>query len=353
MEQVGSNDQVNIVVQWASLSTGKAVRMLIQKSIDPSRVTSPILQDMGTVDMGDYHSLQDFIQWGIQNYPAQHYFINVWNHGSGWHGRAIKNAMMPKKESHNVLDISWDDMTGNSITTEQLGMTMAYAAQVIGHKVDIYGSDACLMAMAEVANEMSDSVSYFVGSQELEPAAGWPYTELLTRWQAIPNATADQVSKILVDAYVKSYEGETGEDVTFSAYDLSKLPALDQAMTDLGTKIRQLNATDKAKLLNAANQTQKFSFSDYVDLLDFMKKLSTSDVRLDSIDIQNVQTAANLLIIANADTKFYANATGLSFWLPTDHAIYDKNSLRYQGLKFNAATQWGNTLDFLLQGVSK
>src|SRR5262249_38757842 len=52
MEQVGSNDQINIVVEWGSYSTHKVLRLLVQKSTDPSRITSPILQDLGAVDMG-------------------------------------------------------------------------------------------------------------------------------------------------------------------------------------------------------------------------------------------------------------------------------------------------------------
>src|SRR5688572_24777884 len=68
MEKIGSDDQVNVVVQWASLSARKTVRLLVQKSTNPSKVTSPIVEDMGLVDMGDYRSLQDFVAWGVKNY---------------------------------------------------------------------------------------------------------------------------------------------------------------------------------------------------------------------------------------------------------------------------------------------
>ncbi len=347
MEQVGSNDQVNIVVQWASIRAGKTVRMLIQKSKDSTKVTSPVVQDLGVVDMGDYHSLQDFIHWTVKNYPANHYFVDVWNHGSGWH--SVKNGVV--KRSHLFGDISWDDNSGHSIKTEELGQVINEAAQFIGHKVDIYGSDACLMAMIEVANEMANSVNYFVGSQEVEPGAGWPYADFLSRWQATPNATAEQVSKILVHAYVKSYQGGSNGNgqVTFSAFDMSKLDKLNQAIAKLGADIRQLNPADRKKIADAAESAQSFEVSDYADMLDFVGKIAISKKK-DGItaDLAQVKATAKEFILANEDTKSYAKATGLSIWLPTNRWTYDNMSTRYHGLRFDQATQWGDTLATLV-----
>ena len=183
-----------------------------------STVTSPIVQDMGAVDMGDYRSLINFVQWGVQNYPAKHYFIDVWDHGSGWHAIQAQARFGIKP-----LDISWDDNTGHSFTTAQLGQALAESAKIIGHKVDVYGSDACMMAMAEVALNVRavDSVQIYAGSEEEEPGAGWPYDALLAKWNAMDSASAADVGKILTHEYVASYK-DGGEnqpaDVTFSAF---------------------------------------------------------------------------------------------------------------------------------------
>jgi len=362
METVGSTNNLNIVVQWASESAGTTKRLLVQKASDPSTVvsspTSPILADIGKTDMGDWKNLVEFIRWGVQNYPAKHYMIDVWDHGAGWHSIQAMNAGGNKHTFH-ATDISWDDNSGNYITTEQLGQAMSQAAQIIGHKVDVYGSDACLMAMAEVANEMADSVSYFVGSQETEPGPGWPYGDWLSQWANTAGATSDVVSKTLVDAYVKSYQ--TGgsnatqgtSEVTFAAYDMSKLADLDTAIAHLGKEIRSMNATDKEKLFNTAKTVQNFTDADYGDLLDFMSLISAAQVRSVAPQVvSEVQAAANAMIIGNADTSQFARAKGMSIWLPTDPSTYASNSARYKGLKFNLASDWGSTLDFLLQGAS-
>ena len=137
------------------------------------------------------------------------------------------------------MDISHDDLTGHYMTTKQLGEAIRQAAGLVGHPIDVYGSDACLMTMAEVATEMGDSVSVSVRYEEVEPGEGWPYDGLLRRWTAKAGATAADVGKILAEEYVKSYQGGTqgSREVTFSALDMTKLPALNDSLKLLGQNL--------------------------------------------------------------------------------------------------------------------
>src|SRR4051812_33685323 len=59
MEKVGSSDQVNLVVQWASKANHGTKRLYVQKDDNASQVTSPIVQDMGQIDMGSATVLED------------------------------------------------------------------------------------------------------------------------------------------------------------------------------------------------------------------------------------------------------------------------------------------------------
>lgn len=343
MEKLGSNEQMNIVVEWGSKQTGLTKRLLVQRSTNPSQVTSPILENLGSVDMGAYTTLQDFIQWGVTHYPAKHYFIDVWNHGSGWHLTGNHAA------SHNI---SFDDLTGNSINTQQLGLAMQFAAKAIGHKVDIYGSDACLMGMAEVADEMADSVDYFVGSQEVEPGAGWPYTDLLRQWQAQPQATPEQVAKILVNAYVASYQGGSNgnDDVTFSAYNLNNIAPLMTALANLSQDIQHLAPNAQHAIVTTLAAVQKFSYSDYVDLVDLMKKLIANPIPgLETMKLAVIQAAAENVILAHAGTSGFVNAHGMSIWFPTNLYIYQGLAQRYADLRFTTTTKWSEALAAMLR----
>lgn len=354
MERVGSNDEINIVTQWSSKETGKAVRMLIHKNPNSADdIISPVLQDLGKVDMGDYRNLEDFIQWGVQNFPAQHYFIIVWDHGMGWHASPAPTAAL-KQQTQQILfgDISKDSDTGHVITTEQLGESMAFAAQLIGHKVDIYGSDACLMAMAEVADQMAESVDYFVGSQALVPYQGLPYFNWLSQWEATPDATPKVVAQMLVRSYLQNYNTiAPNRDVTLSAYDLKQLPAFNQAIANLGAALQQTSLQNKSALITAASATLSFGAGDYADLIDFTNHLAVANLNLDTETLNQARRAANALLIANSASRGYeGHAHGISIWLPTHNRyLYNSDAQRYQQLQFNDDTNWAGALSFLMQ----
>jgi hypothetical protein len=340
MEQTGSSDNLNIVVQWASLAGGTH-RVFVKKSTDPTKVTSPIVDEPGNVDMGDWRNLVEFVRWGVAHYPARHYFINVWDHGSGWHLKALDGMFRPK-------DISWDEKTGNHITTEQLAQAMGEAARIIGHKVDLYGSDACLMGSAEVADEMAESVEYYVGSEEVEPLDGWPYGPLMAFW-APQKRTAPEIAATLVTEYVKSYQNGVhgSSQVTMSAYDLKHFGHFNTAVAALGKELRKLDKDARAKVLGGASNAQRFAYSDYADLGDMLDKIEGTGV--DSRALADVRNASGHFVIANAATENYAHAKGVSIWMPTSKSSYNWYSARYKGLRFNAHTSWGDTLAYLLQ----
>jgi len=344
-ETIGSTDKVNIVVQWASLQNGDVRRLLVQKDNDPKKVTSPIVQNMGKVDMGDYHSIVDFVKWGVANYPAKHYFLDVWDHGSGWHSKRFAEGTI------NPMDISLDENTGNMITTKQLGQALKESAAIIGHKVDVYGSDACLMAMAEVAHEMADSVDVYVGSQEVEPGAGWPYGDFMKMWAAKPTATAAEVGQMLTQTYVASYKGgSNGSDsVTFSAFDMSQLGTLDTSVKMFGDAILKLSKTEKAKIVKAFSSAQSYTYGDYIDFGDALSLLEKAGVStMDAGFYTTARAAEKAFVIANDQTG-YAKATGLSIWGPSDKSTYGQYSALYADLQFQAATHWGDALKFLFQ----
>ncbi|MCK5358160.1 MAG: hypothetical protein KAJ48_07170, partial [Elusimicrobiales bacterium] len=92
MEIIGSSDKVNIVVELGRMNgfdssddnwTGTR-RYLIKKDNNNKAITSPVIAELGKVDMGDWKHLVDFGAWAKTNYPAKKYMLIVWNHGTGW-----------------------------------------------------------------------------------------------------------------------------------------------------------------------------------------------------------------------------------------------------------------------------
>jgi Clostripain family len=337
MEKVGSNDHLNIVVQWASMAASSTKRLYVTKDNDEATVTSPVVQDMPIVDMGDKNSLLDFIKWGVSSYPADHYMVVVWNHGNGWHFG---------KDGIRILDISYDDRSGHHITTEELGRVMGDAAQYIGHKIDIYGSDACLMAMIEVATEMGDAVDTFVGSEQTIPLEGWPYDKFLTAWMAQPSASNHEIGKMLTAAYKEFYKGRDGQ--TFSTIDMSELPALVEEMGGLGAKLATV--PNLAQVKKSAESSTRFALSDYVDIGDLVKNVKSNSLFASDARVELDKVAAQLskTVVASAVTGS-TKANGLSVWWPIYSSTWTNYKDRYLGLKFDKASQWSSFLKNLFK----
>ena len=346
MEKVGSSDDVNVVVQWASYKFKKTKRIYVRNGAYDT------IEELDRVDMGDVQNLVSFVNWAIEKYPARHYFINVWDHGTGWH--FTKNAgERHLLSSHRVspYDISIDDVTGHAITTEELGQALEQISQKLGRKIDIYGSDACLMAMAEIMNEMNNSVEVFIGSEETEPDKGWPYGDVLRRWTTLPSASREDVAKIVVEEYFKAYSGGVygRDDVTLSAVDLAKFDSFQADFKNFASNLRQLSATQLRQIKKIARSTQSFASPDYKDFGDFLRRLGDKNLGLDSAEISTMSDSLSNFVIASQVTAQYKLAQGVSFWLPTDKSDWQNYQERYQNMKFDQGTGWSQFLALLFK----
>ena len=337
MERVGSTDQVNVVVQWASQRHQTTKRLLVRKDDDTTNVTSPILEDLPRVDMGSYQNLIEFVKWGIEHYPAKHYFVDVWNHGSGWHDED------DRKPTRNI---SLDDFSGNQITTAQLGLAMKEISEHIGRKVDLVGADACLMAMAEVLSEIEPYVDVFVGSQEVEDLDGWPYDDFLAGLGKDVGFDTESVARHLVEVYGASYNGGSqGYDSihTQSAIRLSKLKGLQRAVAQVAGQIESLSYGEIVTLKESLEGVLSFTFNDYVDLGDLITSFKSAKTET-QVSWEMIETALNDVVIHVRNGSSTARARGLSIWFPTSDFIYGVYLNDYKSLLFDQATGWSKAL---------
>ncbi len=326
MEMVGSTDKVNVVTETGLVSGYGATpwlgtrRFLIKKDNNTSTVTSPMLQDLGKVDMGDYKSVVDFVNWSKTNYPAKKYMLIIWNHGSGWDkGRALVSK-----------GISYDDETGNHINTPQMGLLLKAAGGV-----DVYGSDACLMQMPEVVYEIKNYVPYIVGSEETEPGDGYTYNDLLTPLMANPAMSAEQLGVTAVDAYANHYENQN-EGYTQSLVKTAALPQFLNVANDFAAAM--MASGDKAGVKAAINGAQNYAVYENHDLVHFAQLIgaSTKDANVKAKAAAFANYITGTLVIHNrALPSSYSNSHGLSGYMPTYGFNGDYNSLAWA-----AASKW-------------
>lgn len=328
MERVGSQAGFHVVVQWSSLERKKTERRYIQKRPEGApadQVHSPVIEDMGLVDMGDWRTLAEFLEWGIENFPARKHFVAVWDHGTGWH-------------ELRASDISQDDFTGNWITTQQLGWALKRAAQKLGHPVDFYASDACLMGMLEVATELSPSVRIYGGSVADIPVTGWPYEAFLAEWSERPEITAEELGKLLSQTYFEHYRAEPKKKgATFSIFDLGQLGPVLDGVRGLKDALLSLPASELPKLRDAMLPVYDYTI-DYGDLGMMIDALQGA--RLAGGAPEKLRTALGSFVLTNVATPSFSKSQGVSLWIPGAMKWYKKYLAQYRGLRFSRETEW-------------
>lgn len=139
------------------------------------------------LNMGEAETFASFIEFGYENYPADHYALICWDHGSG-----------------PVSGFGNDELFGyDSLLLPELEEALEMASFGEENKFDWIGYDACLMASIELAQIWDEYADYMIASQETEPSYGWDYSFL-----SVLNETSNpvKIAKHLIDKYEDSYE---------------------------------------------------------------------------------------------------------------------------------------------------
>jgi len=334
METAGSTAYVHIVVLFDSAGysdDGHARKLYItQGGYD-------VIEDMGEIDMGDWQTLRDFGIWAIQNYPARHHALVMWDHGSGWDRN--KPKPLPYK------GMSWDDSSGNhiSIAAGEYEQALQGITAALGGKLDIVGHDECLMGRWEVALVSAPYAHYFVASEETEPGDGWAYDGFLPGLVADPlNTSPLDLATSIVDTYYASGSSAS----TLSAIDLDTFDQLNATMNAFADALRA-HPDLNGQINTVRGATQSFYYPEYRDLKHFaLGIMGMSGAPADMVSAaQALSDQLDVTIAHNQAQSGYAGAYGMSVYLPQSGSVIDNDYL-------NAAWSQVSTWDEFLQGFT-
>jgi hypothetical protein len=376
----GSNEMVNIVTQLDTRAEGNkkiTKRYFIERGkLILTNMDEPTTQRM---DSGNPQTLIDCVRWAVRNYPARHYALILWNHGTGIIDIARARMINPSNlfnfnpnkgifeldRSIHFLDliealqaqdqrgICFDDSTGHYLNNQDLEFALSTICSTLlqGKKLDIIAFDACLMSMLEVANIVKKYAHYMAASQEVELGTGYNYQTVLLGLEEASDART--FAQNIVTAYDKTYERVTG-DYTQSALDLSAVDGIENnvnAVADLllsSLKYQKNNSaaeaikTSKHKLL-----CTHFDEPSYIDLHHFYNNL-LSNLKLFVLEssqmnivsalkhkLQEGITLVEKMVVANATGKNLKKARGVSIYFP-DRRIHGS----YQKTNFATSNKW-------------
>lgn len=329
-------DSINIIAQHDRPNKG-GKRYFIEKDGDPFKTKSPVIKELGNVNMASPEVLTSFIEEAINQYPAEHYALIIHDHGSNWEGCITDTTNGP-----------------NYISLPQLknALDLAYSKCNI-KKLDLIGFSACNMAGIETAYELKDSADYIVGSESVEYNFMWDFNEIYKNFKG--DATPEQFAQIIVNNADKR---ECGEVPTISAIKLNKIKALAVSLDELSKHLLTLPQTAlKEVYLNVFNKIKNFPFDKTgKDIYEMAKGLFESSLTDETIKekAQKVMLALKeaVLLEKHYETKkhlgneeHYFMANGIKLTLPNfsekaPHKIDEK----YTELQFAKDTSWDEFL---------
>lgn len=253
MERVGSSDDVNILVQFdrhpsSTVSSGYSGsngdwtdtrRFYIEQDNDSTNFhdyTEDVnMWVIGETNMALEQTFEDFLNWALGNFSADHYLLVMWDHGEGIFSNGRGGARTGEGVSTGDVDAQSETGTRGVCNDETNGgwlnlWDMREALEKMKNKhsvtIDIISFDVCWIGGAlETGYELMPFADYFTGSQEEEPNPGWNYYGPINSLVGNPNITPAELAKQIAKAFEEEYKPpQYTEDyyITYTAVDLNR-----------------------------------------------------------------------------------------------------------------------------------
>ncbi len=302
-------DNVKVIVQTGGASAW------MNDFVDESRIQRYVYQDgeLEQVDdqpqanMGEQSTLEEFLTFCEEGYPADHKVVLFWNHGGG----SVGGVAYDENYDYDSLELS------------ELAEAFSTIYPEGGQPFELVGFDACLMATLDTAVTMKDYASFMVASEELEPGNGWQYEGWLSALGEDPSMNGAQLGTVICNTFVSGCEDEGTEDeVTLSVLDLTMLDPLVGSFQDMGTEIltSAVNtpeicgefARSAEKAENYGGNNEEEGYCNMVDLGDLV---SNAEELLPET-AEEVIGALEDVVVYKVNGAYRQNANGLSVYYP-------------------------------------
>lgn len=269
------------------------------------------MESMEIRNMGDADTLTDFINYGVQSYPADHYGLILWNHGGGPVGGY-------GSDSH---------FDGDGLSLEEIREALDHSVMA-DSAFDFVAFDACLMGSVEIAGCLDGYADYVIASPELEPQHGYDYRWMTALGDSLPPDMewGEAVGRSMVEAYDAYYASGTAP-VAMSLLDMKEYPAFHevfhQYVDGIPEKLREELygelGRDRMKML-AFGSRQAGGSPELVDVLEFLN--ACQRVYPDENAFQTLKDRMRRLVTEQWAKGYPVNPSGLTIYLPSGSNPY-------------------------------
>ena len=303
---------------------------LANDSITYATITRDSVRKIRSSDnrsIGAPSTLTEFINYGMKEFPADRYGLIFWNHGAG-----------------SVIGFGYDELYPDDTSLSLAEIRQGLQAASIPEKFTFIGFDACLMATLETALAVSPYADYLIASQELEPGKGWDYKSITHSLQNYPQMEGEQIGRVIVDSFIKSYEENMYEQVTLSVTDLSKVEPLAESLGNFSAGIHEMLISEAdtvegslyKELYNFRSVSKSFGIPsltyngpDMVDLLNLCRKMEKKVCPTLVNEIAR-KIKETVVYTGKSNNLNHDSICGLSIYFPCNNIHIAKDLSEYQ-----------------------
>lgn len=214
------------------------------------------IQDLGELSMARPDTLTDFINWAVENYPAENYYLICYNHGTGWERVKVSSSGIEGDAKDICQDYSNGDRHMDTRGTQA-------ALQAAVSPMTILGLDTCLEGWVEIAYQFRHAgPRYMVASPYMETSSDdtvspdWPYSDIIQHLREnIDKIDARSLAIYTCDAFIAQF-GNPFESDTLAVTDLSNVDNLTKSIADLATAMMD-DHMDEKKVRSQARKVKK------------------------------------------------------------------------------------------------
>ena len=235
--------------------------------------------------MSEASTLEAFINFCAENYPAEKYDLILWDHGGGpvdGFGSDEHYEYESGKSYVMHFDSIADALAHNKVTdTDSDGKPDS--------KFDFVDFDACLMGSIELTLGLADYADYYIASADTEPGYGQYYGPCEGKYKGWLDELGDpakddlyngdngtfEIGKVIVDDFYEFYEKDEGDgssqEGTLAIFDTQKMikSGFIQAMMELFSILRSQAAV-------GSDEQGMF----YDEIISFYESIDYADTRL-------------------------------------------------------------------------
>ena len=250
--------------------------------------------------MGTISSLETFLDYSYDNYPAEKYDLLFWNHGMG------------------ALGLELDEIKNDFLDINELSRAFKNSP-FAKEKLEVVIFNNCLAGNYHFANIMSNYAEYMVGSEEIMYVA-----KIIDRLNFIEDIKVSDngydIGKLYVDQSDKSMNkinsyGVRKYDTTMSIIDLSNIDNLDKKINEFFKSVDLNN--NYSSIARARMKTHTYSGEvqyvyDTVDLYELVDALTPYTTNKSAAD--NLKKEIKNTVMYNTSNNNYSN--GISIYFP-------------------------------------